>query len=126
MAAISDYFETEILEWAMTTNAVTRPTAWHVALFTAAPSDSGGGTEISTGGYARQSATFTVTGNQADNDAVIDFVSSGDWGNITHVGIFDASTGGNLLWHGALSTARDPASGDTVRFAAGALVVSLD
>jgi hypothetical protein len=126
MTALSDFLENEMLEWAMTTNAVTRPTAWYVALFTAAPSDSGGGTELSTGGYARQSATFTVTANSADNDAIIDFVSSGDWGNITHVGIFDAVTAGNLLWHGALTSARDPASGDTIRFAAGALVVTLN
>lgn len=126
MTALSNYLETLLLTWAMTANAATRPTAWYVALFTAAPSDTGGGTELSTGGYARQSATWTVSNNQASNSAIIDFVSSGDWANITHVGIFDAATAGNLLWHGALTTARDPASGDTVRFAAGALIVSLD
>ena len=126
MTALSNDLETKLLTWAMTANAVTRPTSWHVALFTAAPSDTGGGTELSTGGYARQSATWTVTNNQAANTSALDFVSSGDWGNITHVGIFDAATNGNLLWWGALTTPRDPASGDTIRFAAGALVVSLD
>jgi hypothetical protein len=126
MTAISNYLETQILTWACTASAATRPTAWHVALFTAAPSDTGGGTELSTGGYARQSVTFTVSGATASNTAIIDFVSSGDWGNITHVGIFDASTAGNLLFWGALSTPRDPASGDTVRFAASALQITLD
>lgn len=126
MTALSDYLETLLLTWSMTASAATRPTAWYVALFTAAPSDSGGGTELSTGSYARQSATFTVSGNQASNTANIDFVSTADWANITHVGIFDASTTGNLLWWGALTAARDPASGDTIRFATGQLVCSLD
>jgi hypothetical protein len=127
MTALSNYLETQLITWAMSASAVTRPTAWYVALFTAAPSDTGGGTEISGGGYARQSvATWTISNNQASNAAIIDFVSSADWGNITHVGIFDAVTSGNLLWWGSLTTPRDPASGDTVRFAANALIVSLD
>lgn len=126
MTALSNYLETEMLEWAFTNAGGTRPTAWYVALFTAAPSDTGGGTELSTGGYARQAVTFTVTGDTASNNAVIDFVSSGDWGNITHVGIFDASTAGNLLAWGALAAARDPASGDTIRFAASALTITLN
>jgi hypothetical protein len=126
MTALSNYFETEMLEWGFTNAAVTRPTAWYVALFTAAPSDTGGGTELSTGGYARQAVTFTVTGDTASNNAVIDFVSSGDWGNITHVGVFDALTTGNLLAWGALTAARDPASGDTIRFAASALTLQLN
>lgn len=126
MAALSDYAENLLMTWLMTANAATRPTTWYVALFTAAPSDSGGGTELSTGGYARQSASWTISTNQASNTSAINFVSSGDWANITHVGIFDASTAGNLLWHGALTTARDPASGDTIQFAAGALVLTLN
>ena len=125
MANLSDYTENLLAQWLLTNAAVTRPTAWYVALFTAAPSDSGGGTELSTGGYARQAVTFSVTGAVASNTAIIDFVSSGDWANITHVGIFDASSAGNLLAHGALTTPRDPASGDTVRFAAGALTLTL-
>lgn len=126
MTAISNYLETQILTWACTASAATRPTAWYVALFTAAPSDTGGGTEISTGGYARQAVTFSVTGDTASNTGVLDFVSSADWANITHVGIFDASTAGNLLFWGALTTPRDPASGDTIRFAASALTITLN
>jgi hypothetical protein len=127
MTAISNDLETKLLTWALSASAVTRPTAWYVALFTAAPSDAGGGTELSTGGYARQQVTsWTISGNTASNANALNFVSSGDWGNITHVGIFDASSSGNLMFWGALTTARDPASGDTVQFAVGALVVSLD
>jgi len=58
MSALSDYSEKLLLDWLMTTGSATRPTAWYVGLFTAAPSDSGGGTEVSGNGYSRQSVTF--------------------------------------------------------------------
>jgi hypothetical protein len=61
----------------------------------------------------------------ASNTAIIDFVSSADWANITHIFVADAVTAGNILFHGALTTARDPASGDTIRIAAGALTLTL-
>ena len=51
MAALSDYSEKLLLDWAMTTGSATRPTAWYVALYTAAPNDAGGGTEVTGGGY---------------------------------------------------------------------------
>ena len=114
------------MKWALTAQAVTRPTAWYVALFSAAPGDSGGGTELNTGGYARAQASWNVVNNQGSNTAELAFPSSADWPQITHVGVFDAPTGGNLMWHGALGAPRDPSSGDTIRFAAGQLVLELD
>lgn len=125
MSALTDFSENLLLNWLLTANAATRPTTWYIGLFTSATGDAGTGTELSTGGYARQAVTFSVTGDTASNTAQIDFVSSGDWANITHVAVFDASTGGNMLFHGALTTPRDPASGDTVRFAASALTLTL-
>lgn len=122
---LSDFSENLLLNWLLSANAVTRPTSWYVALSTAATTDAGSVTEPVGGGYARQSATFTITNDTASNSAIIDFVSSGDWANITHVAVFDALTGGNMLFHGALTTARDPAAGDTIRFAAGALTLTL-
>jgi hypothetical protein len=125
MSALTDFTENLLLKWLVTANAATRPTTWFVSLHTSATTDAGGGTELSTGGYARQSATFSVTGDTASNTAIIDFVSSGDWANITHLAVWDASSAGNMLFHGALSSARDPASGDTIRIAAGALTLTL-
>lgn len=122
---LSNYSETLLLTWLLTNSAATRPTAWYVALSTAATTDAGGITEPATGGYARQAVTFTVTGDTASNTANIDFVSSADWANITNIAVFDASTGGNMLAHGALTAARDPASGDTIRVSAGALTIQL-
>jgi hypothetical protein len=122
---LTDFSENLLLKWLLTTNTATRPTTWFVGLSTAATTDAGSVTEPSTGGYARQSVTFSVTGDTASNTAIIDFVSSADWANITHVFVADAVSAGNILFHGALTTARDPASGDTIRIAAGALTLTL-
>ena len=123
MAALSDHAENLLLNWLMTTDSVTRPTAWYVALYTAAPSDSGGGTELSGSGYSRQTiavGTATGTGGTTSNNANITFTASGgDWGDVTHIGIHDASTGGNLLWHGAMSASKNIADGDTLQFNTG-------
>ena len=124
MAALSDVAEKLLLDWLMTTGSATRPTAWYVALYTAAPSDSGGGTEVSTGGYARQSVTFDAAatpGGTTSNNNVVQFTASGaDFGTITHIGIHSAVSGaGNLLWHGAMTTSRTVSDGDTLEFSVG-------
>jgi len=126
MAALSDHAENLLLDWMMTGDAATRPTSWYIALFTAAPSDSGGGTEVSTGGYARRTATFTVTGDTASNSGDISFTASGaSWGSVTHIGIFDAVSSGNLLWHGAMTASKTISDGDTLQFSTGNIDLTL-
>jgi hypothetical protein len=129
MAALSDFAEKLLLDWLMTTGTAARPTSWHVALYTAAPSDSGGGTEVSGSGYSRQAITFAAAaspGGTTDNTGTVSFTASGgDWGTITHIGIFDASTSGNLIWHGALAASRTVNDGDTLSFAVGAVTLTL-
>lgn len=123
MAALSDHAEALLLDWLMTTGSATRPTAWYVALYTAAPSDSGGGTEVSGSGYARQSVTFDAAsspGGTTANSAAVSFTASGgSFGTVTHIGIFDAVSGGNLLWHGAMTASKTVADGDTLEFSTG-------
>lgn len=123
MAALSDHAEALLLDWLMTNGTATRPTAWYVALYTAAPSDSGGGTELSGNGYAREAVTFDAAsspGGTTSNTGAVSFTASGgSWGTITHLGIFDASSGGNLLWHGALTASKTIADGDTLEFSIG-------
>jgi hypothetical protein len=123
MAALSDYAEKLILDYLMTTGSATRPTAWYVALYTAAPSDSGGGTEVSGNGYAREAVTFdaaSTPGGTTSNTGVVSFTAAGgSWGTITHIGIFDNDTGGNLLWHGGLTASKAVGDGDTIEFAIG-------
>lgn len=129
MAALSDYAEKLLLDWMMTTGSATRPTAWYVALFTAAPSDAGGGTEVSGNGYSRQSATFAAAstpGGTTSNSNELTFTATGgSFGTVTHIGIFDASTGGNLLWHGAMTASKTIADGDSLVFAIGNIDLTL-
>lgn len=129
MAALSDYAEKLLLDWSMTTGSATRPTAWYVALYTAAPSDSGGGTEVSTGGYARQSVTFDAAsspGGTTSNNNAVSFTASGaSYGTVTHIGIFDNVSGGNLLWHGSMTASKTVADGDTLEFSIGNIDLTL-
>lgn len=129
MSALSDYAEKLVLDWLMTTGTATRPTAWYVALYTAAPSDSGGGTEVTGSGYARKSVTFNAAstpGGTTSNSNIVSWTAAGgNYGTVTHVGIFDASTGGNLLWQGGLSTSKTVNDGDTIQFSAGNLTLTL-
>ena len=123
MAALSDYAEKLILDWMMTTGSATRPTNWYVGLYTAAPSDAGGGTEVSGSGYAREPVVFAAatsgTGTTSNTGIVSFTASGGNWGSITHIGIHDAASAGNLLWHGSLAAAKNVDDGDSLEFAVG-------
>lgn len=135
MSAMSDYLEVNLRTLIFRTGAGFAKTAGlYVALFTATPSDSGGGTEVSGGSYARVNvapldANWTApdaTGGLTANAAAITFpTASANWGVITSVGIFDASSAGNLLFWGALTASKTVNSGDTFSFAIAALSVTL-
>jgi hypothetical protein len=131
MSSFTDYTENLVLNWLFTTNSATRPTAWYVGLFTAAPSDSGGGTEVSGNAYARTATgTMSVSGTSptnCTNSVAIEFpaASGGNWGTITHVAIFDASTSGNMLGWASLTTSRTINDGDILRIPAGDLDITL-
>ena len=125
--SFSNTFETTVLTWVFTTSSATRPTEWHIALYTASPSDPGGGTEVTGGGYTRQAVTFTVSGNTASNTAAIEWpVATAGYGTVTDVGVFDAASGGNLIAYAALTTSKAIDTGDVFRLPAGDLDVTLD
>ena len=126
--SFSNTFETHVLQYVFTTTSVTRPTAWYVGLFTADPTDTGSGaTEITGNNYSRVSATFSVTGATATTTAAVEFAAAtGSWGTISHIGIFDASSGGNLIAHSALTASKAIASGDVFRIPASDIDITLD
>jgi|TARA_R110000796_G_scaffold174226_2_gene291171 hypothetical protein len=125
--SFSNTFETTVLTWVFTTGSATRPTAWHIALYTAAPSDTGGGTEVSGGGYGRQAVAFAISGNTASNNAAIEWdVATDNYGTVSHVGVFDASSGGNLIAYAALTTSKTISTGDVFRLPSGDLDITLD
>lgn len=129
MSQLSDYAENQIADHMFRTATWAKPTGLYYALFTAAPSDSGGGTEVSGGSYARvnlaplnanyEGTHGSVTGASSGtngrirNAVAITFPApTADWGTVTHFGIFDASSGGNLLIHGAFSVSKLISNGD--------------
>jgi hypothetical protein len=132
MASLGDSTEAGLLDHYFDLASFPAPANLFVALFTAAPNDAGGGTEVSGGSYARVNvatgtAQWTRTGSTVTNDNPITFpTASGSWGTITHVAVMSASTSGTLLWHGALATSRTVGSGDTFAFPAGQLSFTLD
>jgi hypothetical protein len=126
----SDYAENKVNELLVGKTAFTLPTAY-VALYTAAPSDAGGGTEVTGGSYARKVTAgadwgTSASGSIANSNAITFVTASASWGTVTHFGVFDALTTGNLLFWAALTTSKTIGSGDTASFAVGALVHTED
>ena len=126
MAGFSDFLETKVLEHVFGGSAYTAPTTLHIALYTAAPTDSGGGTEVNGGAYARQTATFNVSGNTATNAANVEYATAtANYGTVVAMGIFDAASSGNLLAYGTLTTSKSVSTGDVFRFNASAIDITL-
>jgi hypothetical protein len=127
--SFSNFLETEILDHVFAGAAYTAPTTKYLALFTAAPGETGGGTEVSTSGtaYARQSVAFTTTGNTTSNTAAVEYsTATASFGTVTHVGVFDAATSGNLMAYATLSSSKAIDTGDVFRVPTGDLDITLD
>lgn len=125
--SFSNYLETKVLAHTFSNTAYTSPSTVYVGLFTSSPSEDGSGTEVSGGSYARQSGAFTTSGNTATTSAAIEFpTATASWGTITHIGIYDASSAGNLLAYAALTASKAIASGDVFRIPAGDIDITLD
>ena len=142
--AMADYLENKLIDHIFRATSYTAGANIYVALFTAAPSDTGGGTEVSGGSYARvalnpstsnwrntqNSGTGASTGTsgQTSNASTITFAApTANWGTITHVALIDASSSGNYLFWGALTNSKTVNNGDAApSFATDALVVQID
>lgn len=126
MSAKSDYLELKVIDHFLGTASTTAPSNVYLALHTADPTDAGTGAEVSGNGYARQAITFAAasSGSASSNSAEEFTASGGDFGTITHFGIWDALTSGNLLYHGALTASKTIADGDTLRFASGNITIT--
>jgi hypothetical protein len=131
--SMTDYLENKILEHSLGKTSFSMPAGCYIALFTASPTDAGGGTEVSTAstGYARQQVLAagwgSATGGSITNAADITFpVATASWNTITAIGIFDAVSGGNMLWWGTLGTSKAIAQNDQFKIAASNLTITLD
>ena len=137
MAALSNYAEGELIKHIFRTGSFTKPTVLGVALFTSNPAEDASGTEVSGGAYARVQHNpadanwdaISGTNGTTANTSTITFPtpSGANWGSVTHFGVFDAASGGNLLFYGALTTSTTINDGDAApSFAAGALTFQID
>jgi len=125
--SFSNYLETEMLDHVFGGNAYTAPSTLYLSLHTANPDEDGSGAEVSGGGYARQSMAMTVTGNTASNDSAVEYpTATANYGTVTHVGVYDASTAGNLLCYASLTSSKTIETGDVFRVPAGDLDITLD
>ena len=132
MSAMSDFLEGELIKHIFRTGSFTKPAGLHIALFTAAPADAGGGTEVTGGSYARAQLNpgdanwaAPAGGNgQTSNLVVITFPApTANWGQVTHAAVLDAASGGNYLLHGALAQPKTINNGDPApSFPIGSLV----
>lgn len=155
MAAMTDFLENKMIDFLFRAQALgitgasaaagTGPTAFFFGLFTATPSDTGGGTEVTGGSYARVSVTSALagfagtqglttttvssgaSGTTANNAAITFPAPSAAWGVVTSFAIFDATTAGNMLFWGALTTSKTINSGDAApSFAISAFTLQID
>ena len=127
MAEMSNYLENALLNATLNATTYTAPATVYVGLFTSDPTDAGSGTEVSGGSYARTAVTFGApSGGVSTNSADVTFpTATASWGTVGWIGINDASSGGNLLYHTALDTAKTIDSGDIFKITTGNLSVTL-
>jgi hypothetical protein len=145
MGAKTDYLENQLIDYVFRAQAFTAPATIYVGLFTVAPTDAGGGTEVSGGSYARVAVTSSLanwagtqsagsttassgTGGTTSNNGAITFPApTANWGTVVAFGLFDASTSGHLLYYANLTTSKTINDGDAApSFAAAALTVQED
>jgi len=127
MAEMSNYLENAVINAVLRNTTYTSPATVYVGLFTSDPTDAGSGTEVSGGSYARVAVTFGAPSNGVStNSAAVEFPQcTSSWGTVTHIGIHDALTTGNLLFHTALDTSKAIATGDIFKIAISNLSVTL-
>lgn len=127
MAEFSNYLENALINAVLRNTSYTSPSTVYVALYTTDPTDADTGTEVSGNGYARQSVAFSSPSNGVtSNSGAVEFPqATGSWGTVAYIGLRDASSGGNLLFHTALDASKSIATGDVFRIAIGSLTVTL-
>lgn len=128
MAEISNYLENKLLDHVLRNTSYTSPTTVYVGLYTSNPDEGNTGTEVSGGSYARQALSVTTaSGGIVTSSADVTFPqATANWGTISHIGLLDAITSGNLLMYTALTTSKAIDSGDVLKIASGSLTASID
>jgi hypothetical protein len=126
---MSDYLANKMIDLLFRAQAYAWPATVYAALFTVAPNNAGGGTEVSGGGYLRMAITSGMTqwsgtqaagstaassgtgGRTSNNASIVYPTPTGAWGTVVAESLKDASTAGNFLFSGALGSPRSISSG---------------
>jgi hypothetical protein len=133
--SFADFLEKELLDHVWGASAYVAPATLYLALFTTAPTDAGGGVEVTGGSYARAASTNNLTEWPAATGALATKQNANDitfatatasWGTVVAFGFFDTITAGNLLAWADLDTNKTIDNGDTAKFAANAITITLD
>jgi hypothetical protein len=124
---MSTYLENALINATLRNTSYTSPATVYVGLYTSDPTDANTGTEVSGGSYTRTAVTMgSPTDGVSTNSAAVEFPqASGSWGTVGWIGILDATSSGNLLYHTALDTSKTISSGDIFKIAIGGLSVTL-
>ena len=127
MSEMSNYLENGLLNAVLRSTSYTSPATVYVGLYTSDPGEGNTGTEVSGGSYARKNVTFGAPSNGVcTNSAAVEFAqATASWGTVSHVGLLDAITSGNLLFYTDITTSKTIESGDIFKIAAGSLSVTL-
>jgi hypothetical protein len=128
MAEMSNFLENAVINAVLRNTSYTSPAAVYVGLYTSDPGEGNTGTEVSGGSYARTAVTFGAPSNGVStNSASVTFpTATGTWGTVTHIGILDATTSGNLLYYTPLDASKSIASGDVFTISTGNLSVTME
>ena len=127
MAEMSNFLENALINATLRNTTYTSVATVYVSLWTSDPTDAGSGTEVSGGSYARTAVTFGAPSNGASlNSADVTFpTATASWGVVGWIGINDAASSGNLLYHSPLDTSKTIDSGDIFKISTGNLSVTL-
>lgn len=134
MSAASNYLENKLLDHVLTATSYTAPGTRYLGLFTNTSGNAAtnleAGTltdEVSGGSYTRKAVTFAAaaSGTSATNATVTFDAATANWGTVTHVAVMDNSSGGNVLFWGAVTTPKTIENGDTFQVSSGNLTISL-
>ena len=127
MSEISTYLENALINATLRNTTYTSVATVYVSLWTSDPTDAGSGTEVSGGSYARTAVTFGApSSGVSTNSADVTFpTATGTWGTVGWIGINDAVSSGNLLYHTPLDVAKAITTGDVFKIATGNLSVEL-
>ena len=127
MAEMSNFLENALINATLRATTYTSVATVYVSLWTSDPTDAGSGTEVSGGSYARTAVTFGAPSNGVTlNSADVTFpTATASWGVVGWIGINDAASSGNLLYHSPLDTSKTIDSGDIFKISTGNLSVTL-